>query len=127
MARAMPDNDSSGFLSHHVEPVQHVLRLGVEVQGQLPHVVSAVGQEGHPLVHLHALRLEHREQTPHGLGIVGLDEAEALRRPVRRLALAGDHLEAAVRAGGLRRRVDIASSRSGGSAAVDEAQRGASR
>src|SRR5664279_2811298 len=36
---------------------------------------------------------EQVEQAPFGFGVVGLDEPEALGRPVRRGGSAGDHLE----------------------------------
>ena len=56
----------------------------------------------------HALGDEQVEQAPFGFGVVGLDEPEALGRPVRRGGPAGDHLEPPVPAGLLLAGVDVA-------------------
>jgi hypothetical protein len=79
-----------------VEPVEHVLGLGVQVERHLAHVLSSVGQEGDLLVGLHPLRLEELEKAALGPGVVCLDEAEAPGRALRRHALARDHLEPAL-------------------------------
>ena len=67
-----------------MEPVEQVLGVGVEVQRQVADVVAAVGEEGDGLVGLHALGDEQVEQAPFEFAVVGLDEPEALGRPVRR-------------------------------------------
>jgi hypothetical protein len=79
-----------------VEPVEHVLGLGVQVERQLAHVLSAVGQEGDLLVRLHPLRLEELQEAALGPAVVGLDKTEALGRALGRHALARDHLKPAL-------------------------------
>ena len=91
-----------------MEPVEVVLSLRVEVQGQVTDVFASIGEEGDGLVGRHALGGEDLEQAPPGLGLDLLDEREALRLAVGGHALARDHLEPAVFAGGLGGGVDIA-------------------
>jgi Phage integrase family len=54
-----------------VEPVDQVLGVGVQVSGQVPDVVGAVGEEGDGLVGGHALGGQHLEQSPFGPVVVG--------------------------------------------------------
>ncbi len=88
-----------GHLVHHgqahgdVEPVDQVLGLGVQVEGKLPDVGAAVGEEGDLLVGLHALGLEELEKPALRLGVVRLDVPEGLGVSVGRHGLAGDHVE----------------------------------
>jgi hypothetical protein len=53
-----------------VEPVDEMLGLGIEVQGQVAHILSAVGQEGDLLIGLHPLRLQHLEEPSLRVGVV---------------------------------------------------------
>src|SRR3989442_15938123 len=82
--------------------------LGIQVEGKLAHVLTAVGQEGDLLIRLHPRRLERLEETALRFGVVGLDEAEAPGRALGRHALAGDHLEPALAPGALAASVHIA-------------------
>src|SRR5664280_289445 len=107
-AEALRHVGHDGEAHGDVEPVEQVLGVGVEVQRQVADVVAAVGEEGDGLVGLHALGDEQVEQAPFGFGVVGLDEREALGRPVRRGGPAGDHLAPPVPAGLLLAGVDVA-------------------
>ncbi len=91
-----------------MEPVQIVLGVGVEVEREVPDVLAAVGEEDHGLVGLHALAAQYLEQASFRLGVDLLHEREALRGTVGGHALARDHFEPAVTAGGLRTGVDVA-------------------
>jgi hypothetical protein len=42
VAGAVPDNDSSSFLSHDMEPIQQMLRLWTEVQLEVAHRLTTV-------------------------------------------------------------------------------------
>jgi hypothetical protein len=76
-----------------------VLRFRHQVQQQLGHGVTAVGQNLHPLIHLQALRLQDLEKPPLRTGIDVGHEREARRIPVFAPDLAGDHLERPLRPG----------------------------
>ena len=79
MTNAMPDNDANGFLSHDMEPIEQMFRLGIEVQLQLAHRIAAVRKKRHLLIHLHALGFEHLKHTPLGLGVIAVDKGKTLR------------------------------------------------
>jgi len=81
--------------------------MGVEVERQVPDVLTSIGKERDLLVGLHALAAQHLDQAPFRLGVDLLHEGEALRGPLGGHALARDHLEPAVAAGGLRTGVDL--------------------
>ena len=89
----MPDNDTSGFLSHYMKPIEEVFGLGVEIQLQLAHRIATIGEKGHMLIHLHALGFEHLEHTPFRLGIVAVNKGKAFRCALGRDTLARDHLK----------------------------------
>lgn len=44
-----------------MEPIEHVLSLGIEIELQVTHRITAIGLKGHLLIHLHALRLQQVE------------------------------------------------------------------
>ena len=103
--RAVPDSYSGSFLSHHMEPIEQMLGLRVEVELELAHGVAAIGEKGDLLVQLVALRLEHFEQAPFGFLVKGLHEGKALAGDrllgllaacERQETLAGDDLEPAL-------------------------------
>src|SRR5215475_10013099 len=60
-----------------MEPIEQVLRVGVEVELELPDGVPAIGEEGDLLVQLMALRLEHLVEPPFRFLVIGLDEGKA--------------------------------------------------
>jgi hypothetical protein len=76
MPTAVPDNDTNGFLSHEVNPVEQMLRLRVELHGEGPYRLAAVGQKREGLRVLYTLGLQHHAQPLLGFGIVALDEAK---------------------------------------------------
>jgi hypothetical protein len=90
----------------------------VQVQRQVAHVLAAVGQEHHLLVHLHPLGAQHLEQPPLRLAVVGLDEAEALGWTICGHALARDHLEPPIPLGPLLAGVDVAAVQANGQGQV---------
>ena len=61
-----------------MEPIQQVFGFWVEVELQVAHRLTAIGEEGDLLVGLHALAFEHLEQPPFGFVIIGLDKSKAL-------------------------------------------------
>jgi hypothetical protein len=64
MPDAMPDNDINSFLSHEVNPVQQLLRLGVKLPGKRAYRLAAIGQKRQRLRVRHAVGLQHRAQPP---------------------------------------------------------------
>ena len=99
-----------------------MLGLRVQVQRQVAHVLVAVGQEHDLLVHLHALGLQHLEQPPLRLAVVGLDEAEALGRAGGGQALTGHHFEPPVALGPLLAGMDVAAIQAHGQGQVGPRQ-----
>jgi hypothetical protein len=77
-----------------MEPIEHVLGLGIEIELKITNRIAAVAQKSHLLIHLHALGLQHFEQPSLGLGIAAPHEGKALRSVLGH-TLAGDHLEVA--------------------------------
>jgi hypothetical protein len=96
VTNVMPDNDSSGFLSHDMKPIQQVFGLGIEIQLQLTHRIAAVRKKGYLLIHLHALGFEHLKHTPLRLGIVAMDKGKTLCGSLGRDTFARNHLKPAV-------------------------------
>jgi len=68
-----------GEAHRDVEPVEEMLGVGVEVQGQVADIVAGGGDGG---VGDHPLGDEEVEQAPFGFGVVGLHAPEALGRPL---------------------------------------------
>ena len=77
-----------------MEPVEQVVCTRVQVHLQLPHARLAIRHEAQLRLRLQPLGLQHLEQPPFGLGVVGLDEIEAFGRLLGRHGLAHQHLEA---------------------------------
>jgi hypothetical protein len=59
--RAVPDSYLGSFLSHHMEPIEQVLRIRVQIELELAHRVAAIGEKRDLLIELVTLRLEHFE------------------------------------------------------------------
>src|SRR5438876_11597833 len=82
-----------------------MLGLRIEVELEVAHGITAIGEKGDLLVQLVALGLEHLKEAALGFLVIGLDESKTLagdRRfglfpPVKREeTLARDHLKAAL-------------------------------
>jgi hypothetical protein len=79
-----------------VKPVQEVLGLRSEVEGQVADVLATVSEKRDLLVSLHARGSEDLEQPAFGFLVIGLDIAKAPGRPLAGDDLPGDHLKPAI-------------------------------
>jgi hypothetical protein len=75
---AVPDNDSGSLLSHEVKPVEEVLGVRVQVELEVAHGLTTIGEKGDLLVELVPLRLEHLEQPPFRFLVIRLYKGETL-------------------------------------------------
>jgi hypothetical protein len=98
----VPDNYSGDFLSHHVEPIEQVLGLGIEIQLEVTDGVAPIGEKRDLLIQLMALGLEHLKEPALRFLVIRLDEGKTLAGDRRRglfapvkgeEALARNHLE----------------------------------
>jgi len=79
------DQATRALLQHRdfhrdMEPVQDVLRLGIEVLRERAHRLASIGEEGNLLVGLHALGLQQIKEPALGLGVNTLHQSETLAR-----------------------------------------------
>src|SRR5713101_3037856 len=89
----LPQN---GHAHGHVKPIDQMLRLRMELHGEVPHRLAPIGQEGERLIVLHALRLQYLAQPAFRFGVVGLDKAKAFGRLGGRHRFADNDLEVAL-------------------------------
>jgi hypothetical protein len=87
-----------------MKPIQHMLSIGMQIPGQVPDGVAAIGEESERLIGLHPLGLEDFKQAALRFGIVALHEAKALRSALCGHTFPNDHLKPAfLPAGGFSR------------------------
>ena len=76
-----------------MEPIKQVFGFWVEIELQVAHGVAAIGEKDDLLIQLHALALEHLEESSFGLVVIGLYEAKAFAGAFFRNRLAHDHFK----------------------------------
>ena len=76
-----------------MEPIQQMFGFRVEIELQVAHGVAAIGEKGDLLIQLHALALEHLEETPFGLVVIRLYETKAFTGSFLWNGFAHDHFK----------------------------------
>ena len=68
----------------------------VQIQLQITHCISAIGQECDLLIRLHALGFQNLKHAPFGFFIIVVDECKPFGGPIVSYTFAGNDLKPAV-------------------------------